>query len=108
MAVRARYSEVFNPSTACRPMAVCHTYPLSRLSGSDSLIYSLKGSFSQLRPPYPIISFMGIFLLLSPLVFPFSLRHTTGMYSPFLMHKRNIHIFCCPLISETKLFLHTL
>ena len=43
-AVCIRYSDVFSPSTACRPMAVRHAYPLSLLLGSDSRIYSLNGS----------------------------------------------------------------
>lgn len=40
----AGYSDILSPSTACRPMAVCHVYPLSRLPGSGSLVYSLNGS----------------------------------------------------------------
>src|SRR5574344_2791165 len=39
-AVSSKYSEVFSPSTACKPIAVCQASLFSALSGSPCLIYS--------------------------------------------------------------------
>ena len=36
----SKYSEVFNPSTACKPIAVCQASLFSALSGSPCFIYS--------------------------------------------------------------------
>ena len=46
MAVSIRYLDGLSPSTAWSPIATLQAYPLCALSGSDSLKYSLNGSFS--------------------------------------------------------------